>query len=93
MRLLLAFAVAVALSGCPERKVAPADPPLNLDKPVRARVELDLAAVRSAISKHQQIEGSNPASIDQLGVKLFHPNDLEYDPSTATVKSKTYPML
>ena len=98
MRYLTAVAVALALSGCPERKVAsnepaPANAPLNLDKPEQARIELDLAAARNAIKQQQQIEGKTPASLDQLGVKLFHPDDLEYDASTGTVKSRTYPNL
>ena len=96
MRFLLSLAFACALAGCPEHKAAPRTPehaPMNLEKPERAHVELDLANARAAITKHQQIEGGNPKSLDQLGVRFFHPNDIVYDAATGSVGSKTYPEL
>jgi hypothetical protein len=94
MRPLLPLAFAIGLCGCPEPKAGPepAEAPLNLDKPDQARIQLDLAAVRAEVLKRQQMSGSYPASIDELGLKLFHPEDLEYDASNGTVKSRTYPM-
>jgi hypothetical protein len=99
-RLLLTFAVALALSGCPERKQQTSTPekptpekPLNLDKPDQARIQLDLATARAEILKYQQMNGSYPPSLAALGVKLFHPNDISYDPSTGTVTSRTYPQF
>ena len=92
-RLLLTCAVALALSGCPERKQTTTTPPLNLDKPDQARIQLDLASARAEILKHQQMNGSYPPSLAALGVKLFHPNDISYDPSTGTVTSRTYPQF
>jgi hypothetical protein len=92
--IILVFAFAAA--GCPERKVEPAaatkaEAPLNLDKPDQARIQLDLAAVRAAIQRLQQTGAPCPETIEELGVKLNYPSDLEYDPTTASVTSKTYP--
>jgi hypothetical protein len=99
MRLLPAAVLTLALFGCPEKRQAPmaeapkAEAPLNLDKPDQARIQLDLAAARAALLKHQQINGANPQTLAELGVKLFHPSDIIYDPATGTVNSRTYPQF
>lgn len=93
------------LVGCPEKEAPPEEKPkrerpvdrnlpMNVAKPDRARVELDLAAVRSAVRAHQQLNGGqSPKSLDALGLNLSFEKDLTYDPATGTVKSKTYPEL
>lgn len=70
--------------------VAP-DAPLHLAKPDEAKVQLDLAAARAAIAQKQQLEGRAPGSLAELGVKLYFPGDLNYDPTTGKVSSRTYP--
>jgi hypothetical protein len=67
------------------------DTPLHLAKPDEAKVQLDLAAARSAIAQKQQIEGATPPDLSSLGVKLYFPADLNYDPTTGRVSSRTYP--
>jgi hypothetical protein len=91
--LLLAFGCSSKEPKAPpvERTAPVSEAPLNLDKPDQARVELDLAQVRGAVRNAQQVNGVIPKSIDELGLKLFYPGDLEYDASTGAVKSKTYP--
>jgi hypothetical protein len=99
MRVLVLHAFFAALLGCPERKAeptlspAPSEAPMDLDKPAQARVQLDLANARAGVLQRQQIEGSYPQSLDQLGIKFFHPEDLIYDATTGTVHSRTYPSL
>ena len=101
-RLSICFLLLFAI-GCPAKESTPPPPverttpianaPMNLEKPDRAKVELDLAAARDSINKWKQIEGSNPPSLNALELRYHYPSDLEYDPATGTVKSKTYPML
>ncbi len=104
MKLLAPIMIAVALCGCPKMKETEAPPqprttpvapntPLDLDKPDQAKVAIDIASARDAIRKNQQIEGSNPQSLNQLGVRFFYPDDLVYDAASGTVTSKTYPNL
>jgi hypothetical protein len=60
--------------------------------PDRAKVQLDLAAVRAALQMHKVDRGAWPASVADLGVDgLHYPKDLVYDAASGTVKSETYP--
>jgi hypothetical protein len=79
----------------PAARTMPVDPdtPANLEKPDKARVTVDLASVRAAVKRSQQIEGVVPASLSAVGVGLSYPEDLVYDASTGEVSSKTYPSL
>jgi hypothetical protein len=96
------FLVAAALVlGCPAKQsepppsAGPVSPnaPMDLEKPDQSRVALDLANVRAAIRVREQVEGAKPKSIAELGLTLSFEADLEYDPATGTVRSKTYPQL
>jgi hypothetical protein len=102
MRRLL-LAIALAAWGCsekhreppPQARTSPVEPgaPLNLGLPDQARVKLDLAAARSAVARQQQTSGNYPPSLSELRLKLNYPDDLNYDSSSGTVTSKTYPNL
>ncbi len=74
----------------------PIDPaaPMQLANPDRARVQLELANLRAALSKHKALEGGEyPSSLSALGIKLSFPDDIVYDSSSGTVKSRAYPMF
>lgn len=79
----------------PAPRTAPVAPgaPAQLSVPDEVRVRLDLDAARSAIRIHQQEHGSNPPSLDSLGLKLHFPADLSYEPASGQVTSGTYPRL
>lgn len=74
-----------------DRTVPVGSAPMNLDKPDEARVQLDLAQVRGAVQQSKQLNGAAPKSISEMGLKLFYESDLEYDPTSGLVRSKTYP--
>ncbi len=77
----------------PRQQPVSPDTPLHLSKPDEAKVQLDLAAARTAIAQKQQIEGAAPPDLSSLGVKLYFPADLDYDPKTGRVSSRTYPQF
>lgn len=105
MRLLAAALLAAAVAACsgqkPSEPSPPRDRPLAQDgtvarvytsAPDRARIQLDLAAVRTALQAWRGERGSWPASLDELKVEgLSYRADLRYDPATGTVRSETYP--
>ena len=60
----------------------------------KAKVLSDLTLVTGAMISYQmQNDGKNPASIKDLKLDLNYPQDLEYDPKTGQVRSKTFPDL
>lgn len=106
MRFLAAALVLAAAVACSEKKTdsaapPPRDRPLAQDgtvaraytsAPDRARVQLDLAAARAAVSAWRGEHGSWPASLAELRLEgLGYPDDLRYDPASGTVRSETYP--
>jgi len=105
MRHARALALLVLAVSCTDRGPPPApeprDRPLAQDgsaaravtsTPDRARVQLDLAAVRAALQIHKGERGAWPPSLDDLAVPgLHYPADLDYDSATGTVRSRTYP--
>ena len=102
--LLAATLLAAALAACDRKPAEPAPPrdrPLAQDgtvaraytsAPDRAKVQLDLAAARSALQLWRGEHGGWPASLGELKVEgLSYPDDLRYDPAAGTVRSETYP--
>ncbi len=95
------LALSLGLLGCkakskPAASGGPIDPaaPMQVDKPDRMRIQLDLANLRAALQKHKALEGgSYPGSLSALGVKVSFPDDIVYDASAGTVKSRAYPMF
>jgi hypothetical protein len=77
----------------PSAPIAPHAPgtPLELNRPDEARVRLDLTAARDAIRKQHEINGTYPASLSELDIKLSFPDDLTYDVRTGEVRSRSYP--
>lgn len=67
--------------------------PMGIDKPDRARVEIDLANARAAVRTIYGINNAFPKSISELNVRFSYPTDLDYDPASGMVHSKTYPSL
>lgn len=108
MRRAISIALAALALGCSERGApedqgtAKRDRPLASDgstaraitsTPDRARVQVDLAAVRAALQAYHAERQSWPRSLDDLSFegRLNYPADLAYDPGTGTVTSRTYP--
>jgi hypothetical protein len=107
MRVLAALAVA-SLLACSQRApapegAAPRTQPLAPDGtgaravtslPDRARVQLDLAAVRGALRAYHAERAAWPGGLSELNVEgLSYPADLSYDAASGTVTSRTYPTL
>jgi hypothetical protein len=67
------------------------DAPLELSKPDETRVKLDLVAIRAEVSRRKESGSPPPASVAELGIRLHFPADIDYDPRTGEVHSKTYP--
>ncbi len=61
--------------------------------PARTKVKVDLINIRKAIQFYQAKHGSWPSSIKELKLDLYYPDEYEYDSTTRTVKSKSYPKL
>jgi hypothetical protein len=107
-RFLAALALALA-AACADRSpapepAAPRDRPLAADgtaaraltsTPDRARVQLDLAAVRAALQAYKAEHAAWPPSLADLSFegRLSYPADLSYDPASGSVASRTYPAL
>jgi hypothetical protein len=97
--------------GCTERSAAPeAEAPARRDRPLaqdgtlaraltsapdRARVQVDLAAVRAALTAYHAEHQAWPPSLAELSLegRLGYPADLAYDPASGRVTSQTYPSL
>ncbi len=79
----------------PPPRDAPVAPgaPMNLDKIDRTRVGVDLAQATAAIKMYKMTNGSLPADLSTLGLRLSYPNDIVYDRESGTVRSKTFPDL
>lgn len=105
MRLAFAAVLVALAAACSERKPpeepAPRERPLAADgtsaraytsAPDRARIQLDLAAVRAALQVYRGEHGAWPGSLADLRLEgIGYPKDLSYDPATGTVRSETYP--
>lgn len=59
----------------------------------RSRVLSDLTLVTGALNTYHAQNEKYPETLDELNLKLYHPEDLEYDPKTGQVHSKTFPKL
>jgi len=59
----------------------------------KAKVLSVLTLVTSSLQEYHLQNQKNPESIDELKLKLYHPEDLVYDAKTGTVRSKSYPNL
>lgn len=101
-----ALAVLLLAAACsdpkPEPRPPPREHPLAQDGttaravtslPDRARVQVDLSAVRAALQVYRAEHQAWPRSIDDLSLegRLSYPADLAYDPATGAVTSRTYP--
>lgn len=60
----------------------------------RSKALGDLTTATAALNSYgMQNDGAFPASLDELKLDLYYPEDLVYDPKTGKVHSKTYPNL
>jgi hypothetical protein len=67
---------------------------VTTDQIDKAKILSDLTLITGAMLTYQmQNEGKNPASIKELKLDLNYPQDLDYDPKTGQVRSKTFPDL
>lgn len=64
-----------------------------LNAPSKAKIVSDLSALRQAIQAYRVEHSAFPASLSDLSVKLYYPNEYNYNPNTGEVKSKKYPNL
>jgi hypothetical protein len=108
MRSLVATLSLAAAVACSDRGAPPPPEPQPRDRPLaqdgsvargvtstpdRARVQLDLAAVRGALRSYHAEHATWPRALADLSLEgtLNYPADLAYDPATGTVTSRTYP--
>jgi len=60
----------------------------------RSKALGDLTTITAALNTYgMQHDGAFPASLEELKLNLYYPDDLVYDPKTGKVHSKTYPNL
>lgn len=60
----------------------------------RSKALSDLTTATAALNAYSaQNDGKFPASLDELKLNLYYPEDMNYDPQTGKVHSKTYPNL
>lgn len=59
----------------------------------KSKVLSDLTQVTGELQTYHMQHEKYPDSLDELKLKLYHPEDLDYDPKTGQVHSKTYPKL
>jgi hypothetical protein len=106
VRHAVAAVLLVLASGCADRTPEPPAPardrPLALDgsaaraitsTPDRVRVQVDLSTLRAALQAYRAEHSAWPRSLDELSLegRLNYPADLEYDPASGAVRSRTYP--
>ncbi len=72
--------------------ILPKDPtlPANTARVDEARIRVELAATRSAVREYQMLNGGFPPDLNRLHLTLRFRADLQYDPQTGQVKSRTY---
>jgi hypothetical protein len=98
---LLLLSLACSDRAPPPEPPAPREQPLAQDGttaraitsvPDRVKVQLDLAAARKEVQAWRADRGSWPGSLAEVGIAdLSYPADLDYDPATGAVTSRTYP--
>ncbi len=59
----------------------------------RSEAMSDLTQTTALLQEYYVLEGKFPESLDALKLELYHPEDLNYDPKTGKLRSKTYPDL
>lgn len=59
----------------------------------RSSAMSDLTQTTAALQEYYVLEGKYPASLDDLKLELYHPEDLLYDAKTGKLRSKTFPDL
>ena len=64
-----------------------------LNAPSKAKVVSDLSALRQTVQEYRVEHSAFPSSLNDLNVKLYYPNEYNYNPNTGEVKSKKYPNL
>ena len=59
----------------------------------RSKALSDLTQVTGVLHSYYAEHQSYPSSIKELKLNLYYPNDLDYEPATGKIRSKTYPDL
>ncbi|MBF2054356.1 MAG: hypothetical protein IGS03_12965 [Candidatus Sericytochromatia bacterium] len=60
----------------------------------RSKALSDLTLLTAALQSYHLQHGKYPAKLQDLDLKaVHHPEDLDYDPETGTLRSKSYPEL
>lgn len=59
----------------------------------RSTAMSDLTQTTAALQEYYVLEGKYPADLAALKLELYHPEDLDYDPKTGKLRSKTFPDL
>lgn len=59
----------------------------------RSKVLSDLTSITAAMGGYYLQNNAYPAKLEDLKLKLYHPEDIIYDPKTGKVRSKTFPDL
>lgn len=95
--LVLGLTLSVSASGCSliqETRNAGQDAAGNTVKEItRSTAMSDLTQTTAALQEYYVLEGKYPEDLAKLKLELYHPEDLEYDPKTGKLRSKTFPDL
>ena len=60
----------------------------------RSKALSDLTLLTASLQSYHLQHGKYPASLKELDLKaVHHPEDLDYDPETGALRSKSYPEL
>ena len=59
----------------------------------RSQAMSDLTQTTAALQQYYVQENKYPETLEKLKLELYHPNDLSYDATTGTLRSKTFPDL
>jgi len=64
-----------------------------LNAPSRAKIVSDLSTLRRTVQEYKVEHSAFPSSLGELHLKLYYPNEYNYNANTGEVKSKKYPNL
>ena len=59
----------------------------------RSQTMSDLTSITAAMQGYYLQHNKYPDKISDLKLRLYHPEDIDYDPKTGRVRSKTFPEM
>jgi len=64
-----------------------------LNAPSKAKVVSDLSVLRRTVQEYKLEHSVFPSSLDELHLKLYYPDEYDYNPNSGEIKSEKYPNL